>query len=86
MEIGSRLKSFFQKNEKVSSIASAGLGQSYKVRDVHAERDMRNFLFTLGCYPGEEITLISKLADNFVINIKDARYSIDRDLAKAIIL
>ena len=48
------------------------------------QEDMRDFLFTLGCYPGEEVTIISKLADNYIINIKDSRYSIDKELANAI--
>ena len=50
-----------------------------KIRTKH--KDMRDFLFTLGCYPGEEITIISKLAGSYIINIKDARYSIDEGLA-----
>lgn len=48
------------------------------------QEDMRDFLFTLGCYPGEEVTIISKLACNYIINIKDARYSIDESLANSI--
>ena len=48
------------------------------------EEGMRDFLFTLGCYPGEKITLISQLSSSYIINVKDARYSIDRDLASAI--
>ena len=48
------------------------------------EEGMRDFLFTLGCYPGEKITLISQLSSSYVITVKDARYSIDRDLASAI--
>ncbi len=48
------------------------------------QEDMRDFLFTLGCYPGEEVTIISKLAGNYIINIKDARYSIDESLANSI--
>lgn len=50
------------------------------------DEEMKNFLFTLGCYEGEEVTLISVLADNYVIHIKGARYSIDTELAKAILI
>ena len=53
--------------------------------DTH-EKDMKEFLFTLGCYEGENVTVISVLAQNYVINVKDARYSIDEDLAKAILI
>lgn len=47
---------------------------------------MRDFLFTLGCYEGQTITVISKLSSTYVVNINDARYSIDTELAKAIIV
>ena len=59
--------------------------KTYTVSEINVDReDVRNFLFSLGCYPGEKITIISKLASNYIINLKDARYSIDKDLAKAI--
>ncbi len=48
--------------------------------------DMENFLFTLGCYPGEPITLVSRISETYVIAIKDARYSIDKDFAQAIVI
>jgi Fe2+ transport system protein FeoA len=47
---------------------------------------MKDFLFTLGCFEGEKVTVISVLAENYVINVKDARYSIDEDLAKVILV
>lgn len=50
------------------------------------DRGMRDFLFTLGCYDGQSITVISKLSSTYVVNINDARYSIDEDLAKSIIV
>ena len=43
-------------------------------------------LFRSGCYGGELVTVISLLAENYIINVKDARYSIDKDLAEAIII
>ena len=42
------------------------------------------FLFSLGCYSGEPITVISHLKGGCVVSIKDARYNMDRDLAQAI--
>ena len=41
---------------------------------------------SLGCYEGETVTVLSVLGGNYVISIKDARYSIDKGLAEAIIL
>lgn len=67
-------------------LANGKLNTPYTVNHVNtAQEDIRKFLFTLGCYPGEKVTIISKLASNYIVNIKDARYSIDEDLAKAII-
>ena len=45
---------------------------------------VKKFLFTLGCFKGEEITLISKLAGNYIVIIKDSRYALDENMAKYI--
>ncbi|NLM21517.1 MAG: ferrous iron transport protein A [Peptococcaceae bacterium] len=69
------------------SLAKGKLNTPYIVNSVNTEHEgIREFLFALGCYPGERITIISKLASNYIINIKDARYSIDEDLANAIMV
>ncbi|MCO1603305.1 FeoA family protein [Desulfosporosinus nitroreducens] len=69
------------------SLARGKLNTPYTVNRVNTDHeDIREFLFTLGCYPGEKVTIISKLASNYIINIKDARYSIDEDLANAILV
>lgn len=60
-------------------------GQTYEIEKVVTkDESMKNFLFSLGCFEGEKITLISVLAENYVIHIKGARYSIDARLAKVI--
>lgn len=48
------------------------------------DEEIKEFLFTLGCYSGEPITVISKKKNNIVISVKDARYNIDSDLASVI--
>lgn len=69
------------------SLAKGKLNTPYIVNRVDTDQeDTRRFLFTLGCYPGEKVTIISKLASNYIVNIKGARYSIDEDLAQAIIV
>ncbi len=50
------------------------------------DQELESFLFTLGCYPGEAVTVVSSLSSNYVIAIKDARYSIDKELAEAIVV
>jgi ferrous iron transport protein A len=51
-----------------------------------SDEGMKDFLFSLGCHEGQSITIISHLGSNLVVNINDARYSIDLELAKAIIV
>lgn len=55
-----------------------------RITNVTGNEKLRKFLFALGCSEGEEITLISVLAGNYIINVKDSRYAIDRNMAKAI--
>lgn len=50
------------------------------------DEELNAFLFTLGCYSGETITVISHLKGGCIVSIKDSRYSIDNALAKAISL
>lgn len=61
------------------------LMRKYIVKDIMAEdEELKSFLFSLGCYSGEPITVISHLKGGCVVSIKDARYNMDTDLAKAI--
>lgn len=72
---------------KVNNLSQAMINKQYTIKKVDTDNtELKDFLFTLGCYEGEEVTVISILADNYVITIKDARYSIDRELAEAIII
>ena len=50
------------------------------------DEELDAFLFSLGCYSGEPITVISHLKGGCVVSIKDGRYNIDNELAKAIII
>ena len=50
------------------------------------DADMESFLFSLGCYSGEPITVVSRKKKTLVASIKDGRYSMDRALAEAIFL
>jgi len=59
--------------------------KEYTVKEVSTEdEEMKAFLFSLGCYSGESITVIAKKRRNLVLSIKDARYDIDMELASAI--
>jgi len=50
------------------------------------DEELNSFLFSLGCYSGESITVISHLKGGCIVSIKDGRYNIDNQLAEAIII
>ena len=61
------------------------VGKEYNIANIQTEDDeLNSFLFSLGCYSGEPITVISRRKDGLVVSIKDGRYSIDAILARAI--
>ncbi len=69
------------------NISNCDKGIEYKIAKIAtANKEMENFLFTLGCYEGETVTLVSVISGNYVVTIKDSRYSIDKKLAEAIVL
>ncbi len=62
-------------------------GKEYIIKQIDTDDEELNaFLFSLGCYSGEEITVISHLKGTSIVSIKDGRYSIDNQLAEAIIV
>ena len=77
-----------QDDKEISkSLLDAFMNEEYEVKQVVTDNmKIKDFLFSLGCYPGEKITVVSRIANQYVIVIKDARYSIDRQLARCIIV
>ncbi len=69
------------------TLNEAVLGTEYIIKavDVQGDEEMESFLFSLGCYSGEPITVVDK-KKNLVVSIKDARYNIDPELARAIMI
>ena len=60
-------------------------GEEYIIKSILSnDEELEAFLFSLGCYSGEPITVVSRMKGGCVVSIKDARYNIDTDLAKAI--
>jgi len=69
------------------SLISAHPGEEYIIRDIQTDdEELDAFLFSLGCYSGEPITVVSRLKGGCVVSIKDARYNIDNELAEAILI
>jgi len=62
-------------------------GEEYIVRKIETDdEELNSFLFSLGCYAGEPITVISMKRGGCVVSIKDGRYNIDNQLAEAIVI
>lgn len=67
------------------TLVDANVGQEYIIKDIATDdEELDAFLFSLGCYSGEPITVINHIKGGCVVSIKDARYNIDNDLAQAI--
>lgn len=69
------------------NLVDANLGEEYIIKDIVTDdEELEAFLFSLGCYSGEPITVVSRKKSSCVVSIKDARYNIDNDLAAAILV
>ena len=69
------------------TLREAQLGKEYIIRGiVTADEELNSFLFSLGCYSGEPITVITHRKSGCTVSIKDGRYNIDNQLAEAIVI
>ena len=67
------------------NLTNALLGDDVIVKDIATnDEELKSFLFSLGCYSGETVSVVTKKRGGYFFSIKDARYNIDEDLAKAI--
>ena len=67
------------------NLTEAKEGEEYIIKEILTDdEELTSFLFSLGCYSGEPITVVSHLKGGCVVSINDGRYNIDTDLAKAI--
>lgn len=67
------------------TLKQAAEGTEYTIQRVETDDDeLEAFLFSLGCYSGETITVVSRMKNGCVVSIKDGRYNIDEQLAAAI--
>ena len=68
-------------------LMTAQEGKEYIIKKIQTDdEELDRFLFSLGCYTGEPVTVISRRRNSCIIAIKDGRYNIDRQLAAAIIV
>ena len=69
------------------TLKNAQEGTEYIIQQIETDDEELNaFLFSLGCYSGEPITVVSHLKNSCVVSVKDGRYSIDHQLAEAIVV
>ncbi len=69
------------------TLLNAQLGKEYVIHAIETDdEELDSFLFSLGCYPGEPITVVSRRRGTCVVSIKDGRYTIGDELAEAISL
>ena len=69
------------------TLLDAQLGEEYIIREIVTDdEELDAFLFSLGCYGGEPITVVSRKKGGCVVSIKDGRYNIDNQLAEAILI
>ncbi|MBE6599373.1 MAG: ferrous iron transport protein A [Ruminococcaceae bacterium] len=69
------------------TLKDAAVGKEYIIKSVETDdEELDAFLFSLGCYSGETITVISRRRGGCTVSIKDGRYSIDNHLAEAILI
>lgn len=66
------------------NLTEAKPGEDVVIKEILSDDELKSFLFSLGCYSGEVVTVVSKKRGSYVLSIKDARYNIDADLAMAI--
>ncbi len=69
------------------TLREANAGQEYLIKQINIDdEELSSFLFSLGCYSGEKITVISHRRSGSTVKIKDAKYSIDKPLSESIIV
>ena len=69
------------------NLSVAEEGKEYIIQRIETDdEELNGFLFSLGCYSGEPITVVSRRKGGCTVSIKDGRYNIDNQLAEAIIV
>ncbi len=74
-------------NKSIIPLSDALEGKEYIVSGLETfDDELDSFLFTLGCYSGEPVVVVSKLSGGYVVSIKDGRYNMDKNLASSILV
>ena len=74
-------------NGEKMTLRDAIEGKEYIIKEINTDDEELNaFLFSLGCYSGEAITVVTRRRSGCTVSIKDGRYNIDNQLAEAILI
>ena len=69
------------------NLSDANIEKTYIIEEIKTDdEELKSFLFSLGCYSGEPITVISHLKGGCVVSIKEGRYNIDTEIAQAVLI
>ncbi len=69
------------------NLSVAEEGKEYTIQRIETDdEELNGFLFSLGCYSGERITVVARRKGGCTVSIKDGRYNIDKQLAEAIVV
>ncbi len=69
------------------TLLDAELEKKYSIKEIKSDdEELVKFLFSLGCYSGEDVSVISRKKNNLLLSIKGARYNIDKELGAAILI
>lgn len=69
------------------NLNDAVIGETYTVKEIRTDdEELELFLFRLGCYSGEPITVVSRLKSGCVVSIKDGRYNIDNGISRSYLI
>ena len=80
-------KGLWLKKEFAMNLREAKVGQEYIISRIETDdEELDAFLFSLGCYSGEAITVVRRMKGGCIVAIKDGRYNIDNQLAEAILI
>ena len=69
------------------NLSDANIEKTYIIEEIKTDdEELKSFLFSLGCYSGEPITVISHLKGGCVVSIKEGRYNIDKEITQAVLI
>ncbi|MDR1560639.1 MAG: ferrous iron transport protein A [Clostridiales bacterium] len=67
-------------------LTMAKVGETNSIKKVGGKVESRQFLETLGFVPGTYVTLITEMSGNVIVNIKESRVAISREMAVKIMV